>query len=186
MTAHNVAMEVLFIYGPAAAGKYTIGQQVSEAMGWPLFHNHLVVDAVKSLFDFGGPGFIQLRAQMWLEAFSVAAEHNRSFIFTFNPENTVDPALLTAMVARITEQGGQVHFIELRCDEGPLLARMGAPSRQQFGKLTDSDLYQQLKAEGCFEFPRFCDPDLVLDTGVFSAQQSAHLIMEWYRNRKPQ
>ena len=135
-------MQVLFIYGPAAAGKYTIGSLVSEQLGWPLFHNHLVVDAVQSLFEFGTAGFKQLRAQMWQAAFSVAAEQQQSFAFTFNPENTVDPALLATMMATITAAGGQVHPIELHCNEDALMARMNAPSRQQFGKLTDPALYQ--------------------------------------------
>ena len=176
-------MEILFIYGPAAAGKHTIGTRVSDALGWPLFHNHLVVDAVKSLFDFGTPGFIQLRAEMWLAAFAAAAEHGQSLVFTFNPENTVATDLLSRMEAVITAKGGQVHYIELQCAEAHLLQRMDAPSRQQFGKLTDAALYQQLKANGCFEFPAFCEPALLIDSGQLSADQSARVIIDWYQSR---
>lgn len=180
-TNHNGQMEVLFIYGPAAAGKHTIGSLTSEALAWPLFHNHLVVDAVKSLFEFGSPGFRQLRAEMWLAAFAAAAEQNQSFVFTFNPENTVDPELLSRLESTITGRGGRVHYIELQCEDAQLVKRMNAPSRHQFDKLTDPQLYQQLKADGCFEFPKFCEPALLIDSGQLTADQSARVISDWYR-----
>ena len=87
-------MDVLFLHGPAAAGKHTIGTLLSTLVDMPLFHNHLVVDAVSALFDFGTEPFIQLREEMWLSAFKIAADASRSFIFTFNPESTVEPELI--------------------------------------------------------------------------------------------
>ncbi len=180
ITFHNITMEVLFIYGPAAAGKYTVGLLVSEALAMPLFHNHLVVDAVKSLFDFGTTGFKQLRADMWLDAFAAAAGQQQSFVFTFNPENSVDIDLIKTMTSKITDVDGSVYYIELQCSECQLISRMGADSRHQFGKLTDPHLYQQLKADGCFDFPKFCEPDLALDSGQLTAEESAQVILNWY------
>ena len=175
-------MEVLFIYGPAAAGKYTIGSLISESINWPLFHNHLVVDAVSALFAFGTPGFRQLRAKMWLDAFQVAVDESQSFVFTFNPENTVDPDLLKQLGQLVSMQGGQIHYIELKCDDDVLVTRMDSASRQQFNKLTDSQLFLQLKQQGCFEFPVFCLPSLTIDSGKLSAEESAQVVVRWYQN----
>ena len=169
-------MHVIFIYGPAAAGKFTVGQHLSDRLDWPLFHNHLVVDAVKSLFAFGTPGFVALRAKMWTDAFVEAAKQGQSFVFTFNPENTVDPGLLKTLEGVITAANGQVHYVELQCDDAVLCERMNLPSRQQFGKLTDVALYQSLKAAGSFEFPHFCDPLLCVDTTTQDAKRSAEVI----------
>jgi len=55
-------MKVIFIHGPAASGKHTIGSRLAALTGLPLFHNHLAVDAAKSLFEFGSPGFNVMRA----------------------------------------------------------------------------------------------------------------------------
>jgi tRNA A37 N6-isopentenylltransferase MiaA len=33
-------MELLFIYGPAAVGKLTIGRELAKLTGYRLFHNH--------------------------------------------------------------------------------------------------------------------------------------------------
>jgi hypothetical protein len=180
--ADNQDMDVLFIYGPAASGKYSIGQTVSEQLELPLFHNHLVVDAVKVLFDFGTPGFCQLRADMWLSAFQIAAKHQQSFVFTFHPERTVQPELINKLEQVVTSQGGAVHYIELVCEESQLMQRLNSQSRQRFGKLTDVDLYHQIKAEGGFDFPEFCQPVLSLDTSRLSAQQSALRIIDWFRH----
>lgn len=135
-------MLVVFIHGPAAAGKYTIGARLSEKMGLPLFHNHLTVDLAKTLFDFGTEGFVRLRADIWKRAFSEAAKAQRSFIFTFHPEATVDPALIHELVAIIERAGGQVCFIELRCSEPVILERLDTEGRRHFGKLTNGNLYQ--------------------------------------------
>jgi hypothetical protein len=179
----NQGMDVLFIFGPAASGKYSIGQTVSEQLELPLFHNHLVVDAVRVLFDFGTPGFCQLRADMWLSAFRTAAKHQQSFVFTFHPERTVAPELPGLLEQAVTSQGGAVHHIELVCDEEQLIKRLNSETRQHFGKLNDVNLYQQIKADGGFDFPAFCQPVMSLDTSRLSAQQSALRIIDWFRHR---
>ena|GEM_PF-3377967 len=47
------SMRVVFIHGPAASGKHTIGSLLSAATGLLLFHNHFAVNLVKTLFEFG-------------------------------------------------------------------------------------------------------------------------------------
>ncbi len=169
-------MHVLFLYGPAAAGKYTIGQLLSERLAIPLLHNHLVVDVALTLFEFGSDGFKQLRADLWQSAFAAAAQHQQSFIFTFNPEATVALDLIENLEASITRQGGQMHYIELQCNDETVLERLNNPSRQAFGKLTDVDLYQQIKQSGGFDFPSFCQPELAIDTATTSASEAASQI----------
>jgi hypothetical protein len=78
-------MIVIFLHGPPAASKYNVGKALSALLGIPLFHNHLTLDLVKALFDFGTPGFVALREQVWRVAFEAAAATGQSFIFTFNP-----------------------------------------------------------------------------------------------------
>lgn len=70
--------QLLFLYGAPAVGKLTIAREISELAGLPVFHNHLVVDAVSSVFPFGSAPFIRLREMMWLEMFREAAAEKRS------------------------------------------------------------------------------------------------------------
>lgn len=175
-------MDVLFIHGPAASGKHTIGMLLATLIDMPLFHNHLVVDAVQALFDFGTEPFIQLREEMWLAAFSVAATASRSFIFTFNPEVTVDVSLISRLQERVQANGGRILFVELICSDAAVLERINEPSRAQFGKLLDGDVYLSSKAQGGFDFPTLPDPIVVVDTEALAPIESARLIASAYQD----
>jgi hypothetical protein len=65
--------QLVFIYGAPAAGKLTVAREIARLTGLPLFHNHLVVNAVASVFPFGSAPYIRLREMMWLEVFREAA-----------------------------------------------------------------------------------------------------------------
>ena len=168
---------VVFIHGPAAAGKYTIGRKVSEQLGIPLFHNHLTVDLVKTLFDFGTEPFKTLRANIWHAAFQQASEHKRSFVFTFNPESTVAPELVDELDETVRSHGGVMLYVELKCSDEEVMRRIDSPSRHEFGKLTDAKLYQSFKSEGGFDFPALPKPLIEVDTEVVQPVSAAEAIV---------
>jgi len=174
---------VLFVHGPPASGKYTIGSLLSSMLNMPLFHNHLVVDAAQALFDFGTPEFIALRGTLWCDSFAAAAAARQSFIFTFSPEASVAYALLEEMLAPVYAASGQVHFVELQCDDKTLSERLSEPGRAAFGKLSDKQLYASLKAAGSFDFPLLPAPMISIDTARHAPIESAQLIAEVFRNR---
>jgi hypothetical protein len=169
-------MYVIFLHGPAAAGKHTIGTIVSEKTGLPLFHNHLTVDLVKTLFQFGEPQFVKLRETIWLASFQAAVDADRSFIFTFNPESTVDPGLIGKLQAIVEHGGGKVHYAELLCSDEAVLKRLGNQSRAKFGKLLDGEIYKAAKSQGGFDFPPLPPSFVTVDTEKLTAEESAEVI----------
>lgn len=171
-------MHVIFLHGPPASGKHTIGVKLSELTELPLFHNHLAVDTATSLFAFGTPSFNRLRAIIWQAAFDEAAKANQSFIFTFNPESTVDPGLIADLCESIRSAGGTVHFVRLTCSRETMLARLGNASRTAFGKLTDPGLFESIEAQGAFNFPDLPPALLVVDTDELDADAAAQVIAE--------
>jgi hypothetical protein len=36
-------MDLVFLYGPPAAGKFTVGRELAAITGFGLFHNHLTL-----------------------------------------------------------------------------------------------------------------------------------------------
>jgi hypothetical protein len=176
-------MKVIFIYGPAASGKHTIGSRLSRLTGLPLFHNHLAVDAALSLFEFGTPGFKNVRSAVWRAAFQEAARSSRSFIFTFHPEASVEPLLIAELVESIESAGGVVVFVELQCTREVVLERLGSPSRANFRKLTDPNLYRILEEQGAFAFPRLPTPLLSIDTSELPPELAAERIATAIENR---
>ena len=171
-------MHVVFIHGPAASGKHTIGSKLAELTGLPLFHNHLAVDAAKALFPFGSRGFNEMRATVWRAAFREAATAGTPFIFTFHPESSVEPKLIDQLVDSVRQAGGQVHFVELVCATQTSLKRLKEPSRSKFGKLTDSGLYRELDMKGAFAFPALPSPLVRIDTDEKSPDAAAREIWQ--------
>ncbi len=44
-------MKLVFIFGPQAVGKMTVGQELSKLTGLKLFHNHMTIELVMNFFD---------------------------------------------------------------------------------------------------------------------------------------
>jgi hypothetical protein len=169
-------MKLIFIYGSAAAGKLTIARELAALTDFAVFHNHLVVDAVASIFPFGSECFIRLREQFWLMMLRAAAEAGRSTIFTFAPEASVVAGFPDRARRQIEAAGGQVHFVRLVVPAEEQERRIGNSDRAEFGKLRSLELLRQLRQQ--FEE---CEaampaPALTIDTGIVQAAAAAHAI----------
>ncbi len=83
-------MTLVFLYGYPGVGKLTVANELAKITNFKVFHNHLTVDLLLSVFDFGTPEFIQLRDRIWLDTMTEAARSDLGgLIFTFSPEPTV-------------------------------------------------------------------------------------------------
>jgi len=169
-------MQLVFVYGPPAAGKYTVARRVAEMTGLALFHNHLIVDAVAAVFPFGSPSFVRLREQFWMDMLEAAVSEDRSLIFTFSPEATVTPGFAARAIDTVRKAGGRVLLVHLKLSADGQASRIANADRAKFGKLRDVGLLRTLQAE--FEA---CErampaPDLVIDTELVSAEEAAQQI----------
>lgn len=167
-------MRLIFIYGPPAAGKLTVAQELMIITGFPVFHNHLVVDLLTSLFEFGSEPFVALREQMWLSVFEQATSAGLpGLIFTFAPEGTVRPSFIPDAVKTIEYTGGTVEFVELTCPVDEIKRRLDHPARKKFGKLTSLTLFDELKAAGALDALTMPEPVVRVDTGSASPARAA-------------
>ena len=171
-------MKLVFLHGAPAVGKLTVARELATRTGFRLFHNHLTVDLVSSLFSFGSEPFVLLREQIWLAAFAEAARNNVSLIFTFNPERTVRERFVQDTLDVVSSAGGEVVFVELTCTEEELERRIEDASRKEFGKLASIEQYRSLKDAGAFHFPRLPN-GICLDTTYQLAADTAELISEY-------
>ena len=150
-------MQLIFIHGPVAAGKLTVARELAKLTGLHLFHNHLVVDAVGAVFEFGTEPFKLLREQIWLSVFREAAKENVSLIFTFAPERTVGPSFIQHTIDVVEFAGGKVLFVALTAPEAEIERRLTGESRVKFGKLQSLELYRELNQSGAFVYPKLPD-----------------------------
>jgi hypothetical protein len=172
-------VRLIFIYGLPATGKLTVARKLAAKTGFKLFHNHLVVDLLLSVFEFGSPEFVRLREEIWLAVMNEACNAGISgLIFTFAPERTVRPAFVSEIEKIIAEANGRLDFVELVCPLEELKRRMGDVTRSEFGKLTSVDLFEQLLADGVFNTPRMPKAAVTIDTCACSAIEAADQIVQ--------
>jgi hypothetical protein len=176
-------MKLLFLHGPPAVGKLTIAREVARLTGWRVLHNHLVVDLALAIHDFGTPGFMAYREQLWMSAVRRAiAEGLSGLIFTFNPERTVHQYFIDELFTEVKNAGSEIVVVELTATEAAIEQRLTAESRKQYRKLVDLELYRKLRDEGNFRTPVIPKAVLRIDTekrtpGEAAATISAMLSM---------
>jgi len=171
---------LIYIYGPPASGKLTVADLLCALTGIPLFHNHLTVNALRPVFAFGSPPFIEASQAMRRGVFKAAARAGISLIFTNNsawsgpnPRARFEAA---AEAARgiMADHGGRTVFVRLTADASALEDRVANESRQAHDKLVDVVRLRELLA-GYDPSPLHPD-DLAIDTGRTSPEESARII----------
>ncbi len=175
--------DLVFLYGPAAAGKLTTARALGELTGLPVFHNHLVVNAVVAVFPFGSSEFVRLRDEFWMSTFAAAAATDRSLIFTFAPERTVPSDFTDRVRACMATGDGRVHFVRLRVSDGERERRIENADRLAAGKLSSLSTLRDIVAPVGAN-PWVAPPiraDLVLDTDTTSAEGNARIIRDELR-----
>lgn len=68
----------------ASVGKLIVAREVQRLSGYKLVHNHLTVNALAPVFDFGSDPFSEVLHRVRLDVFETAARHGTDLIFTNN------------------------------------------------------------------------------------------------------
>jgi len=169
-------MDLVFLHGPAAAGKLTVARALAGQLNYGLFHNHLVVDALTAVFPFGSTPFVKLREEFWIATFEEAAAVDRSLIFTFAPESSVVRGFPGRVRDAVESRGGHVRFVKLVVSREEQERRIDLASRHEFAKLTDLQTLRRLRrSDNAAEQP---PADLVIDTDVLDPDAAAASIVD--------
>ncbi len=177
-------MKLVFIYGPPASGKLTVARELAALTGYKLFHNHLVVDTLGAVFEFGSAPFVELRERIWIDVMTAASAAGiDGLIFTFAPERTVRDGFVDALRCAVAEAGGELVFVRLECGDTEIERRLDDPSRRGGAKLRSIDVYRELKAAGAFDAPQMPDPAIAIDTEDAPAAAAAARIAAFLEPR---
>ena len=115
----------VFIFGPQAVGKMTVGQELAALTGLKLFHNHMTIDLLEPLYGFT-PEMWRLntifRRQIF-QSFSKSEQYGMIFtkLWYFDKEEDWDEVKM--MCALFSSQGAEIYFVELEADVKERLAR---------------------------------------------------------------
>jgi hypothetical protein len=122
---------LLFVFGPPAVGKMTVGRAIADAGGFRLFHNHHVIEPLLDVFEFETPEFQRLMGEFRQRVLEEAAAADVDLVFTLVwaldlPE---DAAGMRRHLAPFVEAGRRVMMVELVADLETRLARNRTPYR---------------------------------------------------------
>lgn len=125
-------MKLILIFGPQAVGKMTVGQELAEITGLKLFHNHMTIEMVTPIFDYGTKEGQRLVSLFRREIFEAVAKSDLeglifTYVWAFNHPSDWD---YVKEVCEIFEsKGGISYFVELEADLTERLERNKSPHR---------------------------------------------------------
>ena len=124
----------VFIFGPQAVGKMTVGQELAKDTGLKLFHNHMTIDLLEPLFGFS-PEMWRLTHLFRQEIFnSFSKSDNYGMIFTkvwyFNQKEDWDD--IENICQTVSSHGADIYFVELEANVEERLKRNKTPHRLEY------------------------------------------------------
>jgi hypothetical protein len=187
--AHQIAREdngskptLLYLYGPPAAGKLTIAEKVAAISGYSLFHNHLTVNSVGSIFPLGSAAYTAVVHRMRLDVFARASQYNVNLIFTNNsawraPDARLRFAAFTEAARQVVDaEGGRINFVRVNAPIDVLECRLSNESRRANGKLLEVSRLRELLEN--LDLSPLHEDDFEVDTSILSADDAAAAIVK--------
>ncbi len=132
-------MKFVILYGPPAVGKLTTALELSKITGFKVFHNHLSVDIVKSLYAFGEPKFWTLVRTIRELFIKSVSEDGIDTIFTFVYDAGEDDELVNKYLSLVETNGGEVLLVQLTTSPDVLKERVAENSRKKFQKMSSPE-----------------------------------------------
>ena len=169
-------MTFVLLYGPPAVGKLTVATELAELTGFKVFHNHLSIDLAETFFERGTPAFGHTVYGLRRLIFEEAAKGGVDLISTYAYAHGVDDSEVAWMVTAVEQHGGLTRLVHLTCTPDALQQRVGAASRQAFGKIVDAEFLGQLLETYDLFTPYPARPSLQLDTTHTPPHQTATAI----------
>lgn len=179
---------LVMVIGPPAVGKMTVGVELSRLTGLPLFHNHLSIEAVLPVFDYGTKPFNRLVTGFREAVLKEVARSDLpglifTYVWAFDIPGDLD--YVQRLMSVFEAKGGRVVFAELWADLETRLARNEEESRlaaksskrdvgaSRRNLLKAEDEYQ-LTSDGAFPF----DEHVLIDNTRIDPEWAATMIAE--------
>ncbi len=160
-----------------------MARELAKITGFKLFHNHVSIQFVQSIFEFGTRTFWRLTDKFRLEMLEEASKEEVDTIFTFVYSKGTDDDFVRSAIHRVRLHGGRVCFIRLYCEERELAKRVRAKDRRRMGKISTKSKLRGIlqKYDLASEVP--FQSSVSIDTTDKSPKRVAELIGRHYKLR---
>lgn len=154
---------------------------IFEKLGSRVLHNHVTLDAVAAVLDFGTDAFWGAVGRLRDDLIAAAARERIDLIYTYVFAPGDEPRVVN-VVDTYEREGGRVTFVQLTASKEELLRRVSDEARARYGKITEPEALLRLLDEHDLFQPVAIRPSLKLDLGELSADQAATRIAEYVSN----
>ncbi|CAI9396800.1 hypothetical protein BACSP_04416 [Bacillus sp. T2.9-1] len=125
-------MKLVFIVGPQAVGKMTVGQELAKVADLKLFHNHMTIDLVSTFFDYGstaGKRLVELFRKEIFEEVSKSDLNGIIFTYVWAFDQKEDWDYVNQVCELFESRGATVYFVELEAVVEKRIERNKTPNR---------------------------------------------------------
>ena len=124
-------MKVVFLFGSAAVGKMTVGQELVKITGLRLFHNHMTIEPVLEIFGSFESKTIQRLRQVIFEDFAETEHYGMIFTFmwAFNCQEDWDFIVHVREIFEKRNPATEFYYVELVADQQTRLERNATENR---------------------------------------------------------
>ncbi len=159
---YTPGMKSVFIYGPPAAGKLTVANELSRLTGLGVFLNHEVIALLSPLFPYDSIGLSAVRKRVSrdvrLKIFGEAIAAKVDFITTFGMSGPQYFDFFREINQTFEKAGRSILFVQLTASKQALISRVSSASR--LGQKIDSPEYlEKLLTDRPEVFSKFPDID---------------------------
>src|SRR5262245_7147360 len=121
-----VVSTLVFIVGPPAVGKMTVGDELARRTGLRLFTNHHVMEVVIRFFPFSTPAYKRLVGEFRRRLFEEVAASDLPgliFMYVWAFDHASDDAFVEELASIFRNRGARVLFVELEATQAERLRR---------------------------------------------------------------
>lgn len=177
-------MKLVLIFGSAAVGKMTVGQELAKITDLRLFHNHMTIEPVLEIFgEFNGNVIRQFRELVFNE-FAKSDKYGMIFtyIWAFDCQEDWD---YVKHIRQIFD-GAEIYYVELTASQEIRLERNKTENRLKHKAskrnikfsdkllVNDDSKYRLVSREGEIPFENY----IRIDNSQLSAQETAKIIKD--------
>ena len=122
-------MKLLFLFGDAAVGKMTVGQELCKITDLRLFHNHMTIEPVLDIFGYFSGGTIKKLRNVIFEDFAASDNYGMIFTFMWAFDEPSEWKYVEEIRKIFEPYGTEFYYAELVADIETRLERNKTPNR---------------------------------------------------------
>jgi len=124
-------MKLLLLFGDAAVGKMTVGQEIVKRTSFKLFHNHMTIEPVIELFGFYHAPTVNRMRRVVFEEYSQTDAYGLIFTFMWAFDHEEDWRYVEEVVKIFEQVNAEVYYVELHAPLEVRLERNKTENRLQ-------------------------------------------------------